>query len=351
MATEDDILSSIPDFDNDAGDSGAQSTDATTETTSDATVTETAAVAGTDSTSGGTDAPAKPATDTTAQASTRRDGLVEKPNAQNPSAKDLVDPATGQVVATGGIERRIFEGAQRVHRENAQLQQRVTQAEQRLATTTELTRTAETLKLAPQDSVQALTLMSQFLADPVRVLEALVVEVKSKGYAIPFLESGVTPGMDTAAIQRMVDAKMAPITNQQQAASQQQELVSNARATLDGFLDQHPEGQHNLETLAEMIKGEPSLSLDQAYVKLIKWSAANGFDYSQPLKPQVEAKRNAQQPAANTAQTTAPTRSAPLPNGRPTNNAAPVEERVVFDENADWMSIIRQAAKESGYRV
>jgi len=177
----------------------------------------------------------------------------------------------------------------------------------------------------------------------------LVIEVKSKGYEIPFLATGITPGMDTAAMQRMLDQKMAPITEQRVAQEQQQRAQVEAKKTLDNFLDDHPEGEHNLTVLAEMMTTDPGLTIDRAYMKLIKWCHSNGYDYSQPLAPQMSARR-AQQPAAKTAPTPELPRTPtmPLPNGRTPASAVPVDEAAMFDHNASWEDLIRHSMRVTG---
>lgn len=343
--TEHDILSNIPDLDDNTPDTSNDTADTTTQETEGATTTDTAtSVEGTGSEGSTSNTPTQPA------AIVRKDGLLEKPSASNPGARDLVDPNTGLVVARGGIERRIFEGAQKVHRENTQLQQRVTQAEANANHANEVVRLGTSLNLQPADQSAALNIMARFLKDPVKTLEEMVVEVKSKGYEIPFLATGVTPGMDTAAVQRMLDQRMAPITQQRQQQEQVAQHQANAKVVLDTFLDQNPEGTHNLTVLAEMMTASPGLTIQDAYVKMIKWAASNGLDYSQPLKQQIEQRR--QQPPANTVQTPTATQprspTAPLPNARPVNGAVPVEQAATFNENSSWADIIRQSMKESG---
>jgi hypothetical protein len=349
MPTEDDILSSIPDLDDNTQDTSNDTTTETTDTTqetSDTGAQSNVTVDTTNSEGSGANTPAQPALGATP--TIRRDGLAEVPNPNNPGARDLVDPSTGQVVARGGIERRIFEHSQRTQRDNQALQARVTAAEAQVSQGTEINRLGTSLALSPQDQQASFNLMSQFLKNPVQMLEQLVIEVKSKGYDIPFLTTGITPGMDTAAIQRMVDQRMAPITDANKQQQQAAEVQVQAKRTLDNFLDTNPEGQHNLTVLAEMMTAQPGMTIDNAFVRMIKWCASNGYDYSQPLKPQIEAKR-AQQPANTTAQTTLPRQPvAPLPNGRPTSNAAPVNKAATFDENSSWSDIIRQSMRETG---
>lgn len=354
--TESAILGSIPDLDDntpDTTDDTAQDTTAQTndddDTAAPFAADKTAPVVAPDSRGSTPNTPAQPVAATVPDI-VRRDGLVERPNKDNPATRDIVNPKTGEVVAHGGVERRYFETAQKLHRDNNALTQRLTAAEANANHADAIVTLGKTLNLQASDQTAALNLMSQFLKDPVKMLEALVVEVKSKGYEIPFLASGITPGMDTAAIQRMIDARMAPITQTKVDQVQLQERQTNAKATLDKFLDENPEGEHNLGVLAQMMTSEPGLTIQSAHVKLIKWCAVNGYDFSQPLQPQVQA-RQTTQPATTPAQTPPRSNSPPLPNGRTTNGAVPVENAAKFDENSRWEDIIRHASKEAGYSV
>ena len=341
--TESGILSNIPDLNDNTADAVNDAPSTTTqETASNATAVNTGTV------DANTSEGSTSNTSTEPVAITRRDGLIEKPSATDPRTRDLVDPATGQVVAHGGVERRMFESAQRLHKENASLQQRVAAAEEKAGTFTEVDTLGTTLALSKEDQITSLNVMAAFLKDPVKTLEQLVIEVKSKGYHIPFLDTGITPGMDTAAIQRMVDQRMAPITD---AKKQEQELIQRqdaARATLDDFLDTNPEGVHNLTVLAEMMTKEPGLSLNSAFVKLIKWCTMSGLDYSQPIAPQIAAKQT-NPPAGNTVQMpTQPRNQPPLPSNRQTREATPMVDAATFNENTSWEDIIRHAMSASG---
>lgn len=361
QSTEDTILSNIPDFQDDGN--GAD-TSTQTDTTQGGGQSSAAPVANTTQvdaggvTSGGTN-------NTTQQPATqpivrRHDGLVEKPNAANPNTRDLVDPVTGQIVAQGGIERRVYETGARHARENTTLKQQLQTANAQLGAVNQVTQVARDLQIAPENQVVAMRVMSDFLKDPVKTLEYLVAEVKAKGYQIPFLTAGITPGMDLQAVGRMIDNKMAPLTAQQQQQQQQETARTNAKATLDTFLGTHPEAEHNLATMAEMITAQPGLSLSDAYVKLIGWATQNGLDYTQPLGPQIAARNGGQQqqqpttqqPQLNQPQNQPQGNTRPLPQGRSAaSGAAPVEGSKQFNENSTWGDIIRDSMRETGMQL
>lgn len=277
----------------------------------------------------------------------RHDGLVEVPNPDNPNTRDLVDPISGRTVAKGGIERKIYEDGQRATRENNHLKNQLTQASRALSSINEVTQEAVRLNVSPQDQVIAIRVMADFMRDPVKTLQTLVEEVKSKGYQIPFLESGVSPGMDLAAIQRMIDAKMAPITQQQQVRQQEQQARSQATQALDQFLEENAEANSNLDVLAEMIKAQPNLTLQSAYTKMIRWAHENGLDWTQGLREQIATRQ--QQP---TNQQTQQPQSRPIPGRRSANGGVQQDTRnggtQPLNENASWADIIRQAMNEHG---
>jgi len=272
----------------------------------------------------------------------RHDGLLEVPNQQQPNTRDLVDPVTGRIVAQGGIERRVYEEGQRHARENAQLRNQLQQAQQHIAGSNALLQEANRLGVTPEQHSVALRVMSDFMRDPVKTLEYLVEEVKSKGYQIPFMTQGVSQGMDMAAIGRMIDSKLQPFTDQHAANVNMQRAQAAAKQQLDTFVADNPHANHNLDVLGEMLRAQPTLTLDRAWSMMIQWAVNNGLDYTQPLKPQVNGyQHQVQQPAQQTR---------PLPGSRSAvNGAVPrTDTGGQYNENTSWSEIIRGAMHESG---
>lgn len=351
--TEDSILNSIPDFRDDGGesDSGTQQT-STHESEGGSDGRSSAPPTTTGTGVGQANSGRNPGNAQTPQPGVVRrlhDGLVEQPNPDDPRTRDLVDPITGRVVAKGGIERRVFEEGQRHARENTQLKQQLQQAAQQIGSRDELSRVAQELNIPQESQIAALRVMSDFLRDPVKTLQMLVEEVKSKGYQIPFLEQGVSPGMDLAAIQRMIDAKMQPITQQHQLAQRQAQERAQAQRVLDNFLSTHPDAEPNLGTIAQMLQAQPGLTIQDAYIKMSNWCVSNGLDYTQPIEPQIAQLQ--QQPTQQPQQP--PANRRPLPNGRSAtgNTSMPVDQARSFNENTSWSDIIRHSMQESGLSI
>lgn len=349
--TEDSILNSIPDFQ--ADDHGAD--DASTSSTEGQT---------SQGDSGGARTSAPPqqsgqqgdATQQTPQQREfrrRHDGLLERPNPDNPNTRDLVDPVTGRTVAQGGIERRVFEEGQRHARENQQLRQQVTQYANAMQQVSTVTQEAARLNIKPEDQITAFRVMSDFLRDPVATLTYMVEEVKSKGYQIPFLTNGVTPGMDMNAIQRMIETKMAPITQAQQEQQRSQQYRAQAERDLSAFINDNEDAQQNLDVLAEMLQAQPSLTLHGAYTRMIRWAHENGLDWTQPLKSQIAALQQQGQQPTHQQPTQQPRRALPGRSGNG-GNTQPLQNGqnmgTQFNENASWADIIRSAMRENDVR-
>ena len=348
--TEDSILNNIPDFqqETEGGDTGGGDTSqgGSTQTEGGGGGQTSAQPTQSGQPSGGTQQP-------TQQPFRRRhDGLIEQPNPNNPNTRDLVDPVSGKVVAQGGIERRVFEEGQRHARENTQLKTQLQQATQALSGINQVTQEAVRLNVAPADQVTAIRVMADFMRDPVRTLQLLVEEVKAKGYQIPFLTEGVSPGMDLNAISRMIDGKLQPITQQHQQTLQQQRIREQSTQELNNFLSENDEANANLDVLSEMLQAQPSLSLHGAYTRMIRWAHEQGLDWTQPLRPQIAARNNGGQQPTHQQPTQQPSRPLPGRSARG-NGAQPVQQEqggTQFNENASWADIIRSAMQENNVR-
>jgi hypothetical protein len=154
-----------------------------------------------------------------------------------------------------------------------------------------------------------------------------------------------------AAIQRMIDNKMSPITEQQTQARQQQEHQRRAEAEINSFLEDNQEANSNLDVLSEMLQAQPGLSLHSAYTKMIRWAHENQLDWTQSLKQQIAASRQQPNPQQTTQQP-APTRPIPGRGVQPAQ-ATPVGNGAVtqYNENASWADIIRQSMQEHGVNL
>jgi hypothetical protein len=278
----------------------------------------------------------------------RQDGLVERQSATDPRRRDLVDPVTGQIVAQGGIERRVYEQAKRNEREANALRAEVQQLRAHTQGMQQANTVATQLGLQPDVQITAMRVMADFMKDPVRTIEYLIAEVKGKGYNIPSLQ-GAGQGTDMEALAKLIDQRLQPITSRYQ---QEQQLSANhqrAQRDLDNFLTDVPDARANLDIIAEMITGDNTLSLDRAYTRFVQWCSANQLDPTQHVGPQLQYRQQQQQVAQPGAQPRQATR--PLPGNRQLNGSSiPLNSRVAHDADADWSAIIAESMSDAGMR-
>jgi hypothetical protein len=273
----------------------------------------------------------------------RTDGLIERQNAANPRVRDLVDPMTGQVVAQGGIERRIYEQSKRHERDAQTLRRENEQLKAQANGYQHANSLATQLGLPPEAQSTAFRVMADFMRDPVRTIEYLIAEVKAKGHNIPSL-MGQGQSTDVEALSKLLDQRLAPLMQERQQVQRVEQANQNAKRELDNFLDQAPDARTNLDILAEMITGDQSLNLHTAYIRFLTWCSANQLDPTQHVGLQLQARQQAQAPAQQPRQTR------PLPGNRQMNGAIPVGSRAVHDETSEWSAIINDSMLEAGYQ-
>lgn len=280
----------------------------------------------------------------------RRDGLLDRPDPTKPKERQLVDPVSGRVVANGGVERRLFDESQRVIRENTTLKQQIQQLQQQTNGLSDVARVGSELRMSVEEQTFALRAFETFKKDPVRFLTELTAEVKAKGYQIPFLEQGISPGIDTDAIGRMIEQKLHPFIQERQQRLDAERQTAEHRRTIDNFLSTHPDAEANLGVIAQMLERRPELTLQDAYVNLVVWCAEHGLDVTQPIQPQIDAQRRESggvqndQPSSNRR---------PLPNARGGGGGNPqaLNGRKTYDEHSSWRDIIGDAMEETGFRT
>lgn len=145
--------------------------------------------------------------------------------------------------------------------------------------------------LAPADIPKAVKVYTQLLQNPVATLKQMLVEAKAMGHNI----DGIGEGVDTAAIQKMLDQRLAGIEKpKEQNQVQQVPTVDNDD---DLFVKSYPDAVHHMDIYVDMLDKNPKLSNTELYFTVKNWADSNGYDYSKPLKPQIDARKNPTQNA------------------------------------------------------
>ena len=313
------------------------SKEGTTDTTESTEASNDAVDAGTD---------AKPAQPTSEQVVKE-----EQPKAGRLPANetgDLIDPSTGAVIAKAGNERRYFEQWRKDNNTLRNTQRELETANAHLSALREAAQLPTKLGLEPAEVDVAMKFMAHWKQDPVGAAKQLLTEVRALGHNIEDLGQGI----DMAAMQRMIDAKLAPLTSERQ--QQQQEAATRAAIDeeVNAVMSREPwlaNQQQELimlmeadeqERLAKVRAGNgdahKTLTLREAGLMLKAYALEHGFDlYSsireQSLRPATQVQR--------------PNRAA-IPAPAVNNDVVP--RRASVSDDLDTRSIVAQALAEAG---
>jgi predicted metal-dependent hydrolase len=255
----------------------------------------------------------------------------------DPSTGNVID-AAGNVVAKSGAERRLWENARTIQAEADRLRGRETELTQQLQRVQQETQALNGLPqrfgLSGDDVQMGLQLMAGFKSDPVGTIKQLLTQARAAGHNI----EGVGGNVDTAAISAMIDAKLAPFTQDRETQAQNAEQDRAARESYNAFLRDHEFASVHEATIAQLLERNPKLSPEVAYLQLELWATKNQLDFSQPLAPQLQARQSG---APDAPGLTTPRSS----NGgvRPATGAGELA-----DPNASYASIIDQELANAG---
>lgn len=274
---------------------------------------------------------------------------------------NLVDPATGRIVAKAGNERALYESARNFH---TQMQQHRTQADtlqRELDKTTahlsafrEAAQLPTSLGLQPQEVTTAMQFMAHFKANPVEAARKVLTEVLAMGHNIEDLKGSV----DMAALQRMIQQEVAPfkqnLTTQQQHEAAQAERVkyeAEADRELEEHFDSFPWAQQQQVELHQLMQADERLSLREATLMLQAWALERGYDYNKPLRAQHEASVNGQ---GQIQQRQQPTRQnnaqMAAPNGT-TSGQVVAHVNAAANHDLSTRDIVAQTLREHGVTV
>lgn len=270
----------------------------------------------------------------------------------------------GEIVAKSGAEARLFNRSFTLQEHLSDTTARLRAAEQQisqLASREALNGLPKKLNLSDDDARVALEFRAQYNRDPLGVVRQLIAHTAALGYNLQDIlgkeghNSGVT-GINTAAIAQLIDTKIAPLTQQQEAERQNAALMEEMQRVERDLIAQYPEMTIHNDLLTKIAENDPRYGrakdlresaqiMVDAYYQLRDWAYRNGFNFNAPIRQQAEQRRA--QPAT---QQQPPQRPAALPNGYRTPSTGTVmpADDVSDDANADWDDIIRGSFRAAG---
>ena len=117
-------------------------------------------------------------------------------------------------------------------------------------------------------------------------------------------------GTDMAAVKQLLDTSLKPLIDARNEEADTQAVNAKALEIYNDFTAQHPDAAIHENSLARLLKQEPSLSPEAAYWKLRSYYTERNLDWTKPLEQlQKEQQLN---PSANTQQWCDLSNSAPI---------------------------------------
>lgn len=272
-----------------------------------------------------------------------------QPHGRLQSDKDgnLID-AAGKVVATAGRERRIFEQNDRLKKHSHNLETQVSQLRAEAEKINQIAGMPAQHGLGASEVEMGMKIMADFKNNPLSVAQWALKETLAMGYNLKNIIGEGEAGIEMQAIARMIDQKVDPVVQQTQQRTQQDTAQQAARQQYDAFMAKHEHAGQHEDALTVMLQKDPSLTPETAYWRLSAYAAQNGYDFSQPLGPQINARRQQQaapQPAPQPVQPT----PAPMPQGA-APSAMASNQQMFASPDAEWDDIIGDSMRNAGMR-
>ena len=258
---------------------------------------------------------------------------------QAPGPQDLV--VNGVVVAKGGAERRFYEQAQGFKRQADTLNRELTELRPKLKALEDANNVGKTYNLSPQEVLTAGQLLKAYKQDAKATIKYLLTQATANGIDMSDVLTG--GGVSTDAIQSMITEMMKPFLQEREDKQQLTQVQQQAQEQYNTFLATYPDAATHTDVIAQLLEKDVNLTPEAAYWKLQAFFAKRGLDFSKPLSFHEQAAR---QPngKGNTQRS--------LPNGMHIEEEEDVQDRSeTINTSTSMDDIIRSSMREAGMKV
>ena len=150
----------------------------------------------------------------------------------------------------------------------------------------------EQLGLKQEEVFQSAQMYKAWQNNPIETINYLLTEARRMGHNIDGLSSGNQ--LDMNAINRTIDEKLSPITNQYQQQAQQAQQQQKVQQDLNNFIQSHEYSDIHGEHIARLMTTK-DMDASAAYWMLKQQATQLGLDFTKDLTTQAQARLNGQQ--------------------------------------------------------
>ena len=251
------------------------------------------------------------------------------------SPQDLVD-GQGNVIATGGKERRFYETAQREKQRAEGLTRDVETLQAQLEAINNAGSVGSQYDLSPEEVTTGAQIIAAYKNNPVETIEYMLTQAQASGHNVDAI--GQNGNMNLNAVKQMVDSAIQPLVAEQYEREENEAADIRAQEIYDNFNSQYPDSAVHEDSLARLLDQEPNLSPEAAYFKLRSYYMERNLDWTKSLE-QLQSEQSSQQASVNTQQA--------VPDGNVIPNRV-TDTAQVADANTSTDDIIRQAMSDAG---
>ena len=258
----------------------------------------------------------------------------DTPGKTSGGPQDLVD-AQGNVVATGGKERRFYETAQREKARADTATKEVSTLQAQIEAINNAGTLGTQYDLTPEEVTTGAQIIASYKENPVETIQYMLTQAQASGHNIDAIGGG---GLDMKAVKQMLDTALQPLVAEQHERVDTQEANDRALEVYNDVSTKYPDAAPHENSLARLLQQEATLSPEAAYFKLRSYYLERNLDWTKPLE-QLQQEAQAQPSSANTQQA--------VPDGNVTD-ARVTDTAQVADVNTSTDDIIRQAMEDAG---
>ena len=257
----------------------------------------------------------------------------DTPGKTSGGPQDLVD-AQGNILATGGKERRFYETAQREKARADTATKEVSTLQAQIEAINNAGTLGTQYDLTPEEVTTGAQIIASYKENPVETIQYMLTQAQASGHNIDAIGGG---GLDMKAVKQMLATALQPLVAEQHERVDTQEANDRALEVYNEFSAKHPDAAVHENSLARLLQQEPTLSPEAAYFKLRSYYLERNLDWTKSLET-LQAEQKAS-PSANTQQA--------VPDGNVTD-ARVTDTAQVADVNTSTDDIIRQAMEDAG---
>lgn len=241
----------------------------------------------------------------------------------------------GQVVASTRREKQLAYNLNRAQYAANQASRQLRQMQTHFQQYQALDQVMRQNNLSPQQAGEALHLRAIAEKDPIGAVRDIVARVLSTGVTMEQLfGNDAVPAINARVITNELDRRLGPLEKQTQAVQRQQQIAETAQVQMEQFVQSHPHAETHGVEISNLV-AQHGLTPERAYFELRSWVERRGFDFSSPLRPQIEQAVRQQQSNGGRRRTT--------PGGMRGAGGVPTQSttnsRGDFKSNAPWKDI------------